>query len=221
MYAGLRGKGRLNFAKRSFRYQPHFYKCRASSECYLYHRYVLLATSSGSYDLLRECSLTTFLNDVFELSRHLSEGASSFDSAAIIIVHSRYYHYRMYLEILKTMIHHFGNVSLYVDSETRFHEVVRKCDTLENNTCTNLFSLSSLIEQSKSWRAEKAISSTALDLYDSRWLPMNSLTPVLSPKGGELFSAEVQLQTLAMSFCARNRRYNILYEIIPKDFDFV
>lgn len=193
----------------SFRYRPLFTKCRIQSECDRYHKHLFLATNSGYQDLLKECSVTIFLHDAVDLRRHLSNLPIN---AAIVVVHTSYHHKRLYVDIMKTMIARLGNVSLFADDRSKYHEVSDTCDAL--NMCTNLQSLLPVIEQTKQWNANtRALSSTILDLYDSRWLPMTAL-PMRS---NQYYSPsnDFQLQLLAFSLCARSRRYNLFYEVAP------
>lgn len=192
------------------RYRPQFSKCRISSDCDRYHKHLLLATDSIYQDLLRECSLTIFLQDVVDLNYHLSRVPAN---TAIIIVHTKYHQNRILFDIINIMITRLGNVSLYVDNQSKFNDVVDRCDSFEK-TCINLLSLAPVVEQNKNWKADQGISSTMLDLYDSRWLPINAIAPV--PNKRYLASGDDQMQLLALTLCTRNRRYNIFYEVSPK-----
>lgn len=110
------------------------------------------------------------------------------------------------------MIAQLGNVSLYVDDPSKYNEVSDFCDTL--NLCINLQSLLPVIEQTKQWNVNsKALSSTVLDLYDSRWLPMTAISGKLNQY--YTFNSDVQLQRFASSICARSRRYNMFFEVAP------
>lgn len=202
---------RSNLAKPPFiRYRPQFSKCRISSDCDRYHRHLLLATDSIYEDLLKECSLTIFLQDVVDLNYHLSRIPANI---AIIIVHTKYRSTRLYFEIINVMITRLGNVSLYVDNQSQYDDVVNKCDNLEK-TCTNLLSLAPVVEQNKNWKSEHPVSSSMLDLYDSRWLPINAITPASNKR--YLTSGDFQMQLLALTMCTRNRRHNLFYEVSPE-----
>lgn len=192
------------------RYRPQFSKCRMSSDCDRFHKHLLLVTDSVYEDLLRECSITIFLEDVIDLNEHLSRIPAN---TAIVIVHTKYHHKSIYFDIIKVMIKRLGNVSLYVDNQSQFNEVISRCDRFET-TCTNLLSLAPVVEQNKNWKSNQAISSTMLDLYDSRWLPINTIAPLTNKRYST--SGDFQMQLLALTMCTRNRRHNIFYEVFPK-----
>ncbi|XKL65709.1 hypothetical protein PGB90_009129 [Kerria lacca] len=205
----VRNKNSKRYAEPSYRYRPQFSKCQATSECDRYHKHLLLATTSIYQDLLKECSLTIFLHDAIDLSRHLSNTPLN---AAIVIVHSRYFQRKLYLDIINIMVACLGNVSLYVDEAVHHLDVTEDCDRLD--VCTNLLSLSSVIQQSTKWNSKApAMSSTLLDLFDSRWLPtkMSSLIPNKDSRS----VIDFQMQLLALSLCTRSRRFNIFYEVSP------
>lgn len=201
---------RKRHAHPSYRYRPRFSQCRISA-CKHHHKHLLLVTNSVYHDLLRECSQTIFLSNIVDLDRHLSQVPKY---AAIVIVHATNVPKKLHLDVINLMVSCLGNVSVWVDDHIRYFHVLKDCDRMD--MCTNLLSLTTVIEQSQKWRNSdsremEAMSSTHTDLYDSRWLPRNQLARV--PKVERPTLVDIQMQLLAMPLCSRNRRFNIFYEL--------
>lgn len=176
---------------------------------------MFLATGSAQQDVLRDCSFTKYLHEARDLYKHLSERAYVED-AAIIIVHTTYHHKTLYRELIHTMVSRLGNLSLYADDPGKYRDLSEVCDSSEK--CVNLMTLIPVIEQSRRWNMNThALSSTALDLYDPRWLPTHDNIPSLDLSNIYRYtsSAELQLELLAAVLCARNRRHNLFYEVAP------
>lgn len=148
------------------------------------------------------------MSNIVDLDRHLSQVPTY---AAIVIVHANNVPKKIHLDIIELMVSCLGNVSVWVDDHHRYFHVLRDCDRMD--MCTNLFSLSSVIEQSQKSvsREVDATSSTYMDLYDSRWLPINPLAHVPNVEKPSL--VDLQMQLLAMPLCSRSRRFNIFYEL--------
>lgn len=163
-------------------------------------------TAEGQRDRLRQCSVSRHVDGVARLHAHLD--LSEPDVLVLVQVS------RDWLPdpaLLHLMVRRFGNVSVFIGGHHAAATVLHYCHRMSDH-CYRLDSLLPVLEEMHKWKPSEDVSSTLLDIYDPRWLPV-TMPPPLTRTTNRSLTVHTQIEQLASRFCVRDRRLNRYFEL--------
>lgn len=111
--------------------------------------------------------------------------------------------------VLDMMAGNLGNVSIFVEGHYSAASLLHYCHRM-GDRCYHLETLLPILTEIHKWSLHSEISSTLLDIYDTRWLPVTTPVPISS---NQVFSVHNQIELLVAKLCLRDKRHNQYYEL--------
>lgn len=172
------------------------------------HRHLLLVGGTGvtQRERLRHCSVSRHVDGVSRLHTHLD---ISEPHVLVLVQVSR--DWLADPALLHLMVRRLGNVSVFIGGHHAAATVLHHCHRLTDH-CYRLDTLLPVLDEMHKWTPTDDVSSTLLDIYDPRWLPV-TLPPPLTDTRNRSLTVHTQIEQLASKFCVRDRRLNRYFEL--------
>lgn len=208
-----RHRGRRPREPAGFRYRPRTQKLCHGPCIVPQHRHLLVLGGSDSIqrDRLRHCSITHYVDG---LTRLYSALTLSEPEVVILVQVTR--DWIPDPQVLDLMAGRLGNVSVFVGGHHSAGTILHYCRSM-GDRCFRLETLFPILTEIHKWSPPDDISSTLLDIYDPRWLP---ITTPAALNLNQTLPVHKQLEQLVSRLCVRDRRLNRYFELQhTTDFD--
>ncbi|CAH0380649.1 unnamed protein product [Bemisia tabaci] len=194
---------RRKWSEPTYRYRPQYPQCYG--DCVEpVHSNLLLITSDLPRQKLKHCSLPHLVHGVEALESQLF-----LSEPRVVVVVQVDPTWEPNPFILDAMITRLGNVSVFTDKLSDETVIEDRCRKMAGQ-CFLLDNLLPVLEQLHKWQATAFISSSLLDIHDTRWFPV-AYPPVLSPD--HVIPIHIQVEHLVANLCVRDRRLNLYFEM--------
>ncbi|XP_046682559.1 glycine receptor subunit alpha-4-like isoform X2 [Homalodisca vitripennis] len=187
-----------------FRYRPRTDKLCHGPCIAPQHRHLLLLGGANPRERLRHCSVSHHIDGVARLYSALTLS----EPEVVILVQVT----RDWIpdpQVLDLMAGRLGNVSVFVGGHHSAGSILHYCRGM-GDRCFRLETLFPVLTEIHKWTPPGEISSTLLDIYDPRWLPVTTPAP-LDPN--QSLPVHKQIEQLISSLCVRDRRLNRYFEL--------
>ncbi|XP_054257844.1 glycine receptor subunit alpha-2-like isoform X3 [Macrosteles quadrilineatus] len=187
-----------------FRYRPRTDKLCHGPCIEPQHRHLLLLGGTNNRERLRHCSISQHIDGISRLY-----SALSLSEPEVVILVQVTRDWTPDPQVLDLMAGRLGNVSVFVGGHHSANSILHYCRGM-GDRCFRLQTLFPVLTEIHKWTPPGEISSTLLDIYDPRWLPITTPAP-LNPN--LTLSTHKQIEELTSQLCVRDRRLNRYFEL--------